>query len=351
MKKFLFPFLLSLFFLLLNPLSVYARWAAQTDTNGQGGYSVSGTGNEAFCRGDRDYSTFLSSIVGYDDFTEYWKDILYRYSANVCHYSDIDSLKNRIDKTREQLRKAFYVCADTSTLKKTYYRLEAELFFLRKYVDADNGQFLITSDRDLENSLRDYFVLNKGFFSSEEVTELVKSFKSRYGSRLQTYKNCTDPSWQNLSNKWEELRENVVGMAPSIQQAGKSIGAKWDRLENTCVFCGKEFFGGFLDMRLNGVPPLQGLQQIGQELAKNKPDGYTFDELQTAQNVSDTEYNDAALQEQYMAQYDQLYRESSDQFTAGLTQRLDTLNNIITRTFPFQNQTIQCLKTVNNKQC
>lgn len=323
---------------------------------GTGG--TAGTGNQLICRGDRDWGTFISSVLSYDDFSEYWKDILDRYSSNICHYMDIDGVLNRVNKAREQIRKSFYVCGNTQALKKTYYTLEAELFFLRKYVDTDNGNFLVKNPEELRADLRNNFVFNKGFFTNEEIDLIFEEFKTKYDNRLDAYQNCKDPGWEELVNKWQEFKDNVLILftdpanAPVIKAATESIQKKWDRMAAVDMNLGRSFFGGFLDARINGLEPKQGLDQIGAELKKNTPQGgYTFDQLKAAETVVEQNYNYQKLEVDYMTQYQTLYKEVSDTVNNELMLRLENLDLIIKTTFPFENQTVQCLKAINNKQC
>lgn len=331
--------------------------AAQPGESPGTGFSSSGTGQEAICRGDRDWSTFISATLSYDDFAEYWKDILYRYSDNICHYTDIDSLLNRVNKAREQIRKAFYSCAPTSTLKKTYYRLEAELFFLRKYIDTSNGNFIAVNPDKLHADLRNYFVLNKSFFTDEEMDQLFEEFKTKYDNRLSTYKNCKDANWTDLVNKWQEFKDNVLILftdpksAPAIQAATEDLQKHWDRMANTPLDLGRFFTGDFLNASINGLPPQQGWDQIAAEFAKNSPQGYTFEQLQAAKSIADASYEYSKMEAEFTMQYYTLYKEVSDTFTVETLDRLQALDGVIQSTFPFENQTEQCLKYIANKQC
>lgn len=321
------------------------------DPNGTGGYSPSGTGTELACRGDRDWSTFISSVLSYDGFKEYWKDIFVRYNTNICQYQDIDSLLNRIDKVREQIRKAFYTCADTRLLKDTYYKLQAELFFLRKYIKTDYSNFVETNPEWVRNDLRRYFVINKSYFSDDQIDILYQQFQEKYKGKLETYKNCKDPGWQDLVNKWNEFKDSVAGMGPSIKEAGSSISKKWDNMANTPMKGSGSLIGGFLDARVNDLPPLEGLQQIADELKKNRPEGFTFQELRAAQTLNTQKYNEKLLEQSYLTQYQTLYSETSDTFTGAMMKQLYNLDNAIQQSFIYQNQTIQCVKGINYKQC
>ena len=309
------------------------------------------TGQQAICRGTRDWGTFISALIDYDDFVEYWKDIFVRYNSNICQYMDIDNLLKRVTKVRKQIRDAFYVCADTSKLKDTYYRLEAELYYLRKYINTDNGSFMNVSDAKMEEDLRNYFVINKGYFSSAQMTQLLSDLKSKYTPRLETYKNCKDATWQNLVDKWNEFKTNAGGIGPAIQQASASISKRWKRMANTPMKGGQSFFGGFVDARINDMPVKEGLELITQELQRNMPQGYTFNQLQSAQTAADTAFNELETFNNYAAEYQALYGETSDEYVKQIVYRLDVLDKAITETFPYENQTYQCVKRINNKQC
>lgn len=309
------------------------------------------SGGQVLCRGSRDWGTFISAVLSYDDFTEYWKDILSRYNANICHYQDIDSLLTRITGVREQLRRAFYVCANTDAMKRTYYELEAEVFFLRKFINTDYSGFTVVDDQKVINDLRGYFVVNKGFFSDAEIVTLFNRFKEKYKSRLAAYRTCTDPVWQNLVDKWNEFKSTAGGITPAVNRASESFEKRWDRMSKTSMNLGRDFWGGFLDARINGLPPEEGWDQIANTLKKNFPSGFTFQQIQAAKSVSDATYNSKEEEATYLAQYQMLYLETSDQFTGEITSRLNMTDAIIKDTYPYQNQTIQCVKSINNKQC
>jgi len=309
------------------------------------------SGQQVICRGTRDWGTFISALISYDDFTEYWKDIFVRYNANICQYTDIDSLMTRITAVRKQIREAFYVCADTKKMKDTYYKLEAELFFLRKYVNTDNGQFLVVPDAQVQQDLKDYFVLNKGYFSDQQITDLFNQFKTKYSTRLETYKNCKDATWQNLLDKWNEFRTNAGGFGPAIKQASTSINKRWERMSNTPMKGGQSFLGGFVDARINGMPVKEGLDLIVQELNKNTPQGYTFDKLQATQDYKDQIAAENVDISNYIAQYQAQYAETADDYTFQIMSMLNQLDGIIQTTYPYENQTVQCVSRLNNKQC
>lgn len=314
-------------------------------------YNPQNPNQQLLCRGDRDWATFISATLSYDGFTEYWKDITVRYSSNICHYQDIQSVQERLVKVRAQLRDAFIACTDTTQLKKTYYETEAELFFLRKYIDADNGNFLVTPSEEIIKELRDFFVINKGYFTDQQITALYEKFQQKYTSRLEIYRQCKDTNWEALVEKWNEFKETVGGLSTSFKRAQKSIERSWDRMANTPLKLGSNFIGGFDAVRINGLPSREGWERILQTLQKNSPQGVTFQQLQAATEIANQNANDQALESEYLQEYKTLYQETSDQFTTALVNNVSNLNGIIKTSFTYQNQTLQCVKSVVDKEC
>ena len=311
-----------------------------------------GPGQTLECRAYQDWSTFISATLSYDSFYEYWNDILYRYNSNICHYYTIDTLLKRIDKVRKQIRNAFYSCADTTHLTKIYYELEAELFFVRKYINTSNGSFYVVGNDKVISELRNYFVLNKNYYTDEEILTLFDRFTKKYTPKLKTYANCKDSTWQALVDKWNEFKEKAGGFGPALKEAERSFEKRWARMSQTSMNLGRSFFGGFVDAKINGLSVKEGWEQIAEELEKNAPGlGVTIPELQAAKSVSDDKVDFEQLRADYEVQYKALYKETSDEFTARIVDKLDTLNSIIESTYPFENQTIHCVKTIVNKQC
>ncbi|MBU0668419.1 hypothetical protein KJ951_03145 [Patescibacteria group bacterium] len=314
-------------------------------------HAANAQGTSLFCDGFRDWGTFISATASFDDFLEYWKDILVRYNTNYCLYLDIDNLLNRITKVRAQIRDAFYTCAGTAQMTKTYYELEAEIFFLRKYIDVDTGSFLVVDDAKVIKELRDYFVINKGFFSDAEITQLFDRFKKRYDSRLDSYRDCKDPAWGALVEKWNQFKDDIAGILPAITKMKESVEKSWDRMAKAPWRRGGDFFAGFIDARINLLPAELGIQQIGEELKKLKPEGYTFQEFQTTQAAAETNFQYAKQQQDYLSGYQAQFGEGSDTFTTAVVGSLNALQATIKGTFPYQNQVTQCTKAINNKQC
>ncbi|MFC1747989.1 hypothetical protein ACFL2V_04210 [Pseudomonadota bacterium] len=312
-------------------------------------YAGGSGGNEVICStGYRDFSTFISSTIGFFEFSEYWKDILVRYNANICHYQDIYSLVQRLDRVRTQIRRAFYVCADTTRLKDTYYLLEAEIFFLRNFIETDNSQFIVKNDARLFKEFKKNFGKR---FTRTQLESVYDRFKTKYTNKLETYRNCKDGSWEALVNKWEEFKENAGGIGPALQRAKRQIESHYEKMANTSMDLGRDFIGGFVDVKINGLPVEEGLDQIMDEFDRNMPGGYSFQQLQVASDYSKVTVDYAEQEANYLINYFTLYHETSDDMTEKILARLNMLNRIIESTYPYENQTIQCTTRIVDKQC
>lgn len=313
---------------------------------------VSGTGGAVYCRnGARDWGGFISSVISYNGFVEYWKDILVRYNANMCLYLDIDNLMQKIDKTRELIRKAFYVCDSSAPkLKKTYYELEAELFFLRSYVDVGNGQILIKPEKGVANDFTNYFVNDKGFFSKADADILLQKFMDKYNAKQDTYLNCKDPTWGNLIQKWNEFKTNLGGFS-AIKEAAESIKKSWDKIVNTPFKRAGGMLGGLLDAKINSLDPATAWGDIAKQFSDNSPSGFTFDQFQAATASDNARVNQELTRANYLGQYTQLYQEGTANIVQEIIDRVDYLKTSIEGTYEFIDRTAACAKGVLDKVC
>jgi len=332
---------------------------------------ISGSGNAVFCRnGSRDYTNFLSSVIGYDGFVEYWKDILVRYNANQCLYLDIDNLLQRIDKTRQQIRNAFYSCDSSAPkLAKTYYQLDSELYFLRKYVDVSNGLISFGSQQSMNADFLNYVVSQKNYFTMADGQTLFQNLYNKYSARQSTYTNCSDPTWGNIVQKWNDFRSNLGGFS-AVQDAAESISKQWDNAVNTPFKRTGDLLGGLLDVKINNLDPATGWGDIAAALNANAPTtgakvsqasgqtaaasgnyGFSFNQFLQA-TTADTDLHDQEkLRTQYLAQYQQTYQQGSSDISKEIIDRVNYLDTSINLTYPFISATASCTKGIVDKTC
>jgi len=332
---------------------------------------VSGNGGAVFCRnGARDYGNFLSAVISYDGFKEYWKDIIVRYNANMCLFLDIDNLLNRIDKARQQIRNAFYSCDSSAPkLATTYYQLEAELYFIRKYVDVSQGLLTFTGDTSIHSDFIGYVVNQKHYFNITDGETLFTTLLNKYQARQSTYINCSDPTWGNLIQKWNEFKSTAGGFS-AIQDSAESISKSWDSAVNTPFKRSGDLFGGLLDTKINGLDPATGWGDIAAAFKANAPStganvsqaqgqaaaatgnyAFSFSSFLQA-TTSDADLHDQEkLRAQYLAQYQQTYQASSSSISKEIIDRVNYLDNTIKATYDYMNKTATCAKGIIDKTC
>jgi hypothetical protein len=258
--------------------------------------SPSGSGQEVVCRGDRNWAaygvTIWNQVMDPRDFWEYWKDIIYRYADNFCHYEDIYGLLKRSEKAAEQVRKAFYNCTSTDKIVRSYYRLEAEIYFLRYYIDYNTVEIPDADGNKVKTT--QYFIKGKDshwtdfndnlFKTNKEIDDLYTEYEAKYNGRMDTYNKCKDPGIENLIVRFNEDMEYLKNTAKA---AAKSVAKKAVRFYDTASNLVKavrsgEYFSAMLQVNINGMPcPI-----IGAALAPSK------EEHAKLLAAAEKEYND-----------------------------------------------------------
>lgn len=199
----------------------------------------------------QNWGNFLQSMVSYESFTEGFKDIFVR---NFCHQYDIDILLGKMDKTREQIRKAFYTCKNdkVTQLRATYQELYVELSYLRGFIKYESGE--VMANPGVQAELVDLFVNTKEWYDVDTFLEMYSSIEAKYN--MDKYLNCEDDVWAELIAKWEEFKETFSD--PAAKLWDKNLQDRWAKVSTTPP--GKT--GGFWDNRvgfyLNDVPPEYG---------------------------------------------------------------------------------------------
>jgi len=357
---------------------VACNLAAVNSAHAQGGdvYNSTGQGQSVACRGERDFATagvtIWNQFMDPMDFFEYWNDITVRYFRNFCYYEDIYSLIKRIDKARTQIRKAFYDCAMTEGLKITYYELEAELYFLRHYVD-ENDYYIKPIDED-------WYKFTSGIYGERDNrVKLFNKFHARYTNRLETYKECKDPGIENMiatyNSDMDYLKQTVANFKKGISQKASRLAKTASSLWNS-IKTG-EYLSNLVEVRINGMScPVLGyltaptkseedkekkeekrqeclvaVDQLLVELRRQMPGSVTVYDLQDAYNQIKHESERIKEETVSMAEFEFKYKDSSDNMLDQFTGRLDGLKQTIQDTYAPETQTINCVKFIGKSQC
>jgi hypothetical protein len=300
-----------------------------------------------------DWLSFVSSVVSYDSFTEYWKDIFYRYNKNICHYMDIANVQKQMDSLRNQIRNTFYSCnlENAVSLGQRYIELEAELFYLRNFVEFPQSKVEKLSDEKIYKNMLDKYLYENDFYTDEqEVRELFERYRTKYENRVETYSKCEDPGLSMLMEKWDSLVENFKAMSESTEKAVKS---NWNRAVNTPVKRTNPFTLGNLNDRLNNLPPPKTIDEIKSELQKEIPGETqpTLESLQSAVSLHHEENVEKTNEATLMAKYETLYKKGGDNSTKSLVEKLKEINKLVNDTLPVFDSLESCAKKTEERQC
>lgn len=352
----------------------------------QGLDSNAGAGSQLFCK--RDFGNFIVNGLDFDGegFLDYWRDILVIYNSNYCQYMDIDSLHNRIDKARKQLRQAFYVCDDATVARVTaqYYQLSAELYYLRHFVDtaatpnpkstdAEKVQ-KVAARADIKAKFLQIFVTEKRYFDRQTGEAEFLRLSQKYESKLETYRNCQDPNFAQLLERVNNLGKTFE----TVEQLGKRFAERTERrwsamkkrvAENPGLITAfsadssGDFFSRVVDFRVNNEPAGESTvwEQISQTAKENAPFSYTTEQMAALPVNFNTvsadldkitqRASDDNLDLIYMAEYDLKYRQVQGLGLDKLTVNLTNLKNTIKATFDPIDRLAVCTANIVGKQC
>lgn len=175
---------------------------------------------------------FLAAGLGYQSLKDYFRDFVLWPS----HYADVASVQEQLNRTRYAVIAAFLRC-DTDRLKsvtEAYYRLEAELYFVRHFVDTEGGFLHILTEnpgdrQKFMNDMVGYLFLLKPAENREKEKALFSGyfdlFEAKYRSRAKSYANPQgDSIFDELAVKFEKLIDTFA----SFKSLGTELAALGD---------------------------------------------------------------------------------------------------------------------------
>lgn len=182
-------------------------------------YGVEGAAGEkdkgrSFLECLKGWRQFIAATSPFDpgNFDEYIKEIFYVSWRSPAHFADIVNIEEQVNRARYAVMAAFLRC-DLNRLQsvtEAYYRLEAELYYVRHAVDTSGGY--VQKREDFANELADYLIVLKAAAKPEEeraiYTGYFDLFASKYRERVKIYADSSnDPIFAELGAKWDELME------------------------------------------------------------------------------------------------------------------------------------------------
>jgi hypothetical protein len=338
------------------------------------------SGGQVFCK--RDFGNFLAIGIDFDGegFWEYWKDILVRYNSNYCLYADIDSLLNRIDSLRKQLRQAFYVCDQNTTLRltATYQQMSAELYYLRNFLNVTEGtspdadakvkKDLVTKKNNFRKAFVKKFSSTYDYYTAQTASTLFDRFESKYASKIEVYRNCQDSNVGLLKQKLKDLSNTF----DTVKNLGKKFADRTarraaqtqERVKKNpglgSVFSANgvgDFVNRLVDVKVNG----QDFNTFWEEVTTSETASTGTKVVQRtniyysdiAQDLTTMENRDIYkdMDTQFITAYDAKYRQISDSGLDDAITSLKELKAIIEGSYDPMVKIYECTSRIIGKQC
>lgn len=202
-------------------------------------YGVEGAAGEkdkgrSFLECLKGWRQFIAATSPFDpgNFDEYIKEIFYVSWRSPALFADIVNIEEQVNRARYAVMAAFLRC-DLNRLEsvtEAYYRLEAELYYVRHSVDTSGGY--IQKREDFANELADYLIVLKASGDPEKeraiYTGYFDLFKSKYRERAKIYADSSnDPIFAELGAKFDELIETFKSfktLGSEMANLGKDVG-------------------------------------------------------------------------------------------------------------------------------
>ncbi|MFC1647795.1 hypothetical protein ACFL10_02260 [Patescibacteria group bacterium] len=296
-----------------------------------------------------DWETFISAAVSYDSFKEFWKDMFVRYNKNICHYMDISNILKQIDAVREQIKKNFLSCNAEQAIQLTqkYYELEAELYFLRNFIDIPNSEIQEIADDRVFSEFRSTFYLNKKYFDDETIKTLFDKLKEKYKTKVSTtYAKCEDPGFATLKKKWDSFVENIKAMGTQ----GGSIKSNWGKPNLTPPKGMTGFIQGIENFRLNNLPAMKTPDQVIADLQKDST-SIAITDAHNAVVKTQQDYSTKVTSTSIKAEYEALYKKGGDQVAADYAAKIQEIIAIVESTYEPFTKLKKCASKSAERQC
>ena len=336
--------------------------------------SIDGDTGVAGCisKGNLEFALFLNTLAWDDGIIQGiyqpWEDVLTR---NQCHSNDISALIHQRDKVRSQIRDAFLSCNTQKLpdMKKRYYSLNAEVYYVRHVVDGGVVATLpydVLNSRDLgifESAYYDegklYSEMKEQYVDEEEFTLtdfdiLYESLKIKYNDKKNQYIVCDNSSWDQISEKWQEFMDSAGGTADAWEDLGTVVEGRADKIvQSVSDVSFASYFEGLVQANINDMDAKAGALELREELQKNLPSYHTptQSDLLGAIGSSDRAFEIELMEKEISARFKVLYLDTGDSTIELFVDELENLNQIIIDSYKPMGLVLDCSETMNARQC
>lgn len=282
---------------LLWPSSAFA-YESEDDVRRNGEFSVGACIQE----GGQNWLGFLRALGAADSFDETylqpWVDV---FGRNQCHAVTIMNLIAQADHARSTVRDSFLSCNNEKAedAMKTYYKLVAEIYYVRHVVDEEkvkgyNKKFFDEYPLEIAKMMRPksqiynemkarYVGDNNGLFTEEEFEAVFNEIVDRNINQRESFVVCDSGSWQQVAEKWEEFKAHFTEDLGGLKEFGENVAGEWQNIVNeakTMKVVGLlggdksvgDFLKSFIDVSINGNPDLEYFgEEFKEELKEQLP--------------------------------------------------------------------------------
>lgn len=314
---------------------------------------------------------FVSSVIGWQGFSDYWKELI---EFNICYRTDLDLVRQQVDKARRMVRSTFLRCdlKNLGRFTKSYYKLEAELFFLHHMFDKIDRISNPTILRGLVKEMKDFFVLEKGFLTEELLQEYVEEFAAKYRPRVIAYNRCRSDYYEEFSAKIAELVQNFKDFGEVFQgetDREKKRREERERLQKESGFdpnsenprkgpilsIGEDFDLNLKIARLK-VEPERSFADLKEEIlgqpgTTNKSMGLRLDQAPSFVDSEKQRVFEESSKAEMEARYELLYAQMSDGGVAEMKASIDKLISTVQTSIPHMKLVEQCIDEVEEREC
>ncbi|MEK7524295.1 MAG: hypothetical protein AAB588_04680 [Patescibacteria group bacterium] len=304
---------------------------------------------------------FLSPPNGdfFEDFYDYIRD----FSLLPLHYADVANVENQTNRARYAVIAAYLRC-DLNRLKAAtdaYFRLEAELYFLRHFVDTNSGivrQRLVENREAFQKQMMDRIIPAHSAEDEEKDRALFGAyfdqFAAQYQARGESYDKAEgDPIFDELGAKFDKLVDTIAtfqDLGKEVGEFGKDVGSAVAEGAGA-VYNGVAAFQNpgsvFKDLGMNLLNRLQicpdpsapadcqNLYGVGKSAVdaffnatsniKKFYEKKTFEEVQIAVSQQDLKRTEDFTKAEMLARYELLYGQVNGDGITTVVSRLDYL--------------------------
>lgn len=327
--------------------------------------------NKCVSQGELNFTTFLNSVIYSDGIREGviepWMDIL---SRNKCQSSDIYGLVAQRDKLRSIIRTSYLTCKEEKipTLKNAFYKLNAEIYYVRHVVDGEIAVGLpytsikvkLKDDKDSfyadPNKLME--AMKTQYVGPDKITEnqfplFFENLEKKYAKRKVKYISCDeDLTFKSVGEKIDKSKKKIADETKkTYEQSKKQLGGRVEKLvEAVTDVAFKDQVEGMFKLNINKVTPKRALSEFLRN-TKYLNAGPTKEDAVSHLYQETRTFDKETLRRELQAHFESLYRVVNDNSIEIMLEELVLTDIAIKDGTRSLADLLKCINRLDKKQC